>query len=325
MKDRTREKGTEDDYDIRAIRTIRRFEKHVGEYLHESSHMFCDWLIDITTGKTDANWRQLKASCIHYFNKEDPELSASIEMLDNKHTVTKSLSISTSSQKKKSISEDEEFKICTKLVEEKSFYDKPLLAIFNATLSVGLRPCEWETVELFMHSIPEADIPPPILRVENAKNTNGRSFGEYRYLGLGSLNERQLLYIQIAIATSQNPSSPDGKSIPYSEFYTKIRNRFYRVVKDLFPKNKKRVTLYSARHQLIANLKKSDYPLEQIACIVGHGNDVTASEHYGKKKVGKHSKSLPIANPSDLEKIKRIYTQFTPGAKVNTVQNKSET
>ena len=73
----------------------------------------------------------------------------------------------------------------------------------------------------------------------------------------------------------------------------------------LFPK-KTKITLYSCRHQCIADLKHNGYQLSEIAAIVGHGNDATATEHYGKKRYGRKRGGLPQPNPNDVAKIKQV-------------------
>ena len=124
--------------------------------------------------------------------------------------------------------------------------------------------------------------------------------------------EGQVATVKMAIAFTKFRRDAGGQEIDFSTFYENVRKRLYNIVIRLFPRSKKHVTLYSARHQLIADLKASGYALSDIACIVGHGNDVTASEHYGKKRVGLHKQNLPKANPPDLDKIRKVYKSFLP-------------
>lgn len=91
----------------------------------------------------------------------------------------------------------------------------------------------------------------------------------------------------------------------YSDFYYKLSRKFGRIIKSLYPTKKQLITMYSCRHQCIANMKNGGYKAVEIAVIVGHGNDVTATEHYGKKKVG-HNFRLPIPNRLGIDKIKQF-------------------
>lgn len=80
-------------------------------------------------------------------------------------------------------------------------------------------------------------------------------------------------------------------------------------VKKLLPRTQSDIMMYSARHQLIANLKYAGLSRAEIACIVGHGNDITATEHYGKKRCGTQSAGLPIHNKADISKIRMRFRE----------------
>ena len=113
--------------------------------------------------------------------------------------------------------------------------------------------------------------------------------------------------IKEALIQARTPKNKEGEVITWDEYYAGISRRLYNITKRLFPKNKKRPSLYSCRHQQIANLKSAGYSLVEIACLSGHLTDVTASEHYGKRRYGNKGANLPIANPADLGKIKKMF------------------
>ena len=118
--------------------------------------------------------------------------------------------------------------------------------------------------------------------------------------------------IKEALSLATEPKNSFGVNIDWEDYYAGVAGRLYSITKRLFPRNKKRPSLYSCRHQLIANLKSAGYSLVDIACISGHLTDATASEHYGKKKFGNQSASLPDANPEDLGKIKKMFGSKAP-------------
>lgn len=319
---RTQTDGTRIRYTARAKNFVMKFERDTNFSVIEHSSEFISYLITNTTNKTDANWRQIKASCVYYFTQTGlNELANEIELISNGHTVPKSLLNSTSASKKKSVSIEEKNKINAHLMASAnsanpSVYDRSTLAMFNAILVTGLRPCEWEHAELFETQLEKVPLTPPILKVKNAKATNGRSFGEYRYLGLSELDELNMNFVKLNLYNCNNRMDSSGKPLSYHEFYELVRIRMNRVVSKIFPRARKRVTLYSARHQLIADLKASGMSLVEIACIVGHGNDVTATEHYGKKRVGNNRIGLPIANAADLKNIRERFH--------NSIQNNEQ-
>ena len=60
-------------------------------------------------------------------------------------------------------------------------------------------------------------------------------------------------------------------------------HKFYNQFLDEQPSNEqKRVTLYSTRHQCIANAKSSKVNIYEIAAFFGHSSKETSSRHYGK-------------------------------------------
>jgi hypothetical protein len=310
----TRLEQTEIRYIKRSGNIIKKYEAQLNKNFSDNHESFLSWLVEETTGKSFSNLRQIKASLVFYAISINQEVLADkIATISSSHTAVKSPNNATSSQKKKSVTESEDNKI-TQYLRMKhgsstdSGMNKPTLAFFKAGLNVGLRPCEWESAILIKHETSEAQLKPPILKVVNAKSTNGRSFGTYRYVGLSSLSSEQLLWINIALAYAKNPISADGKPSTFTQMYESMRKRMYKTTKTLFPNQTSRVTLYSCRHQLIANLKKNGCSLPEIAAIAGHGSDETASEHYGKKKKGINGKRLPLANPGDISKIRNVYT-----------------
>lgn len=308
-------------YIRRAKSLIASYERYIKSKMTPDDMAFIDFLILKTKNKTTANWRLLKAGCVYYFAQAGQvALSREIEKITSNHTHAKSLLRQTSSTKKKSVSESEknainQFLKSSANSESPSYYDRITVSMFNAILAVGLRPCEWEFAEILEESVECVALQPPILKVKNAKSTNGRSFADYRYIGITDLSELSVKFIEYTIHHCKSPADSRGNPITFDAFYHGIRNRMHAVVRKALPKSSSCITMYSARHQLIANLKRSGLGLVEIACIVGHGNDLTASEHYGKKRKGNLVKGLPLHNKTDEPKIRQIFRciEFSKG------------
>lgn len=312
---KTRIETTEAKYVKRAKGIVAKYEKKTGHSIEHEPALFCAYLIKITSGKTQSNLRQIKASCAYYartlgFN----ELSLSVENLPSEQATSKSQGNKTSSQKKKYISFEDEQKIHNYLLTEIksgdqcSYWNKPTFVFFKAGLAVGLRPSEWQSSELLEYPIEGcASLIPPILKVKNGKSTNGRSYGEFRFIGLSEIKPQDLVMIKEALTLAKNTENSSGEKIEWDDYYAGISGRLYNITKRLFPRSKKRPSLYSCRHQLIANLKSAGYSLVDIACLSGHLTDVTASEHYGKRRFGNKGANLPVANPEDIGKIKKMF------------------
>ena len=66
----------------------------------------------------------------------------------------------------------------------------------------------------------------------------------------------------------------------------RICNEFYKNKKlglvEEIEVNKANATIYSTRHQAVANRKKAKWKLDEIAAWFGHASIETASRHYGR-------------------------------------------
>jgi len=297
---------------------------------------FVAWIVAMKPDISRSTWRQYKASIIWYLElKREQDLADYLKDVNNDGCKDyKNIPIEsrkTSARKKKSVTEREENSITQYLKEtgNESFWSKPTLAIFKAILATGLRPEEWQSAVLItepneLYSAHQV----PVLKVSNAKATNGRSHGEFRSLHLNDIEDSDLLYIRIALQYT-NPRSdkgwmtPSGKAKSWHEYYKFIRSHLYRVTSKLFPVAARRVTIYSCRHQFIANLKKAKYLKEEIAAMVGHGTDETATVHYGRSKFGRTRKGLPAPNAEEVSRVKLVYQgRPSPGTISNGLHNR---
>lgn len=317
---------------------IARTKNLYARFKNESPHKkeklsdFVDWLIEQKPNITKSTWRQYKSSAAWFLESHNEKLLAEkLKNTNNDGCKPSKKDSKTSSLKKKSISEQEENKITAYLKEtaDSSFWAKPTLAFFKAMLSTGLRPNEWQSSVLVespqqlkdMDFLNNQEPAFPILIVKNSKNTNGRAHGEFRHLMLGSLSKEEIIYIKIALryATKEHKDglqTPNGKSESWDEYYKNLRWNFYRVINNIFPRKEKRITLYSCRHQFIANLKAAGFSLEEIAALSGHATNETATTHYGKKRSGRKKSGLPVALESEVAQIKEVF--FNPNKKKAT-------
>lgn len=152
-------------------------------------------------------------------------------------------------------------------------------------IETGLRPFEWYDAEIISlnHSLH--------LKVKNAKNTNGRANGPYRHLNLDQVDPTTLGFIRAhlqviqAIKISAGGHEAIGHK-KYNTYYSSCRRRLKVVVRRLWPDRDKYPSLYSLRHQFIANAKADGFTLEEIAAMCGQASADTPSIHYGRKQNG---------------------------------------
>lgn len=153
-----------------------------------------------------------------------------------------------------------------------------LLTFLRANRLVGLRPAEWESVGL-------VDLCGSLaLRVGNAKHTNGRANGSHRHLVLDGLSPEQIGHLDEMLHMLVNfESDPE---YDFDRHMHQLRLYMGKVVRRCLGKRKRYPTMYSFRHQFVANAKSGSRSQEEIAALMGHGSNATASQHYGRTAAG---------------------------------------
>jgi len=202
-------------------------------------------------------------------------------------------------------------------------YVGTLLAFLRANLLVGLRPEEWFDATPFSYLGQTKITTQPCLglRVRNSKNSHGRANGVYREILLHSVTENDLatlLHFLEIIEMHRIKNPGQNKDELAATFYGPLRHCMSNALTRVGYRQKgaARPTLYSSRHQAVANAKASGLSNREIAALFGHGSPSTAKSHYGKKlsgwmkttfrpsleslhAVAEHSSQREIAMPSE--------------------------
>ena len=92
------------------------------------------------------------------------------------------------------------------------------------------------------------------------------------------------------------------------KYYNGVRLTIHRIVRDIFPNRRKYPSLYSTRHQFAANLKAAEFTKCEIAALMGHAVDTTATMHYGRKRHGSGSFGVKPA----ADEVARIRVRSEP-------------
>jgi len=171
----------------------------------------------------------------------------------------------------------------------------------QAGLLTGLRPSEWRAV--YLDVVPdERTIHGRRVRlyVLNAKATNGRGPGDtIRTLDLSHFSDKEIFAVRQMADLGRLWSSEDRFKLEQAECAKLLTN----VVRRLWPGRKYRYSLYSCRHQAIANWK-SVMSRERVAALAGHGSIVTAAENYARRRSAWIPEAVrapqPIASELDL-------------------------
>lgn len=297
--DRTEE--TKEKYIARAEQLINRA---VGELLLDSpeeldDRQFVIWLNEKKGTLSRSSWRQYKSSVVFYLEQKATE--ESIEALDYIKNITSEGALKesdkTSSLKLKKIPFEDWQRLDSHLKTSNRKWHSQLRDWLRASIITGLRPVEWKGAFLTEHDGKVA------LKVLNAKNTNGRAHGEYRTLLLEEMSDEDLL----AIKSHLNNIRTFIGMEEYDYFYHGCAIALYKTCRKLWPRRKKHITLYSTRHQFSANAKSSGFSKLEVAALMGHAVDITATMHYGRKAAGNESVSItPLED--EVSRVRQIDT-----------------
>ncbi len=173
-------------------------------------------------------------------------------------------------------------------------YVGPLLAFLKANLLVGLRPEEWFDASMFSYTGPGGAAgrgkPCVALRVKNSKNSHGRANGAYREILMLDINTPDLATILhfLEIVDTHRTKNPGAtKEQLAATFFGPLRHCMANALTRIgYRPGTSRPTLYSSRHQAVANAKASGLSDREIAALFGHISTLTAKSHYGKKLNG---------------------------------------
>jgi len=262
------------------------------------------------------SWRTYKNSVIYALTTLFPGNTTALETLRNESSADlPKTSGNTSGRKTKQVSQTawDALQVgLRKRIKDGHRHAHGLLNFLNATLLTGLRPSEWCFSVISIHPTTGR----PTLRVKNAKHTNGRANGEYRELYLDGLNEIEMNSIKSALQYCAAANQEGAVRI-----LTALRNELGIVRNSAIVGSKKpqsSVTLYSFRHQFIADAKLTFDDPVIIAALVGHSSTKTAFEHYGKRrfsntrvKVYPTIESVEAVHKVHIETYKKFVTERT--------------
>lgn len=307
----TKTDATKRAYIKRAKTIIRRYKNSSDQTKQRNIAHFYNWLIAQKPNWTRNTWRQYKASMLYACKVQN---FAQLEKMlmntrndgckDNKHRIPTKERL-TSGKKKKSISEKELSRIADMIKERPptSYWERAGLKLFISSYHIGLRPCEFFSATVRTKPIDDCNSQEYIV-VKNAKTTNGRSHGKLRHISIGQMDEniRKLIINTINMARASRDAH--NRTISPEDFVKRASQGFSIFMRKVFPRKILRITLYSARHQFCANMKRSGLSRAHIAALMGHGSDVTAGRHYGKRRSGRSSPFAPTPVEAEVAKVR---------------------
>lgn len=234
---------------------------------------------------TGIHWRVYKNAVVYFLESYHPDHATALEELrglTSEGLPTKG--VKTSARKKKHVPASAWTAINFALAQRAARghrYARALQAFCEATLLTGLRPIEWAFSSLDTHPIDGRRI----LRVQNAKHSNGRANGEIREMYVDALTSEELRVVEETLTFSRCEDDAAAKRLQTAYRHELEAARGIELSSRASAQSN--VTLYSFRHQFIANAKLTFQDPILIAAVVGHSSTKTAHTHYGKRRNGR--------------------------------------
>lgn len=165
----------------------------------------------------------------------------------------------------------------------------------EAPVHAGLRPIEWRAIAFQTYQDPKTRKQYNWLYVRNAKATNVRGNGVVRTLDLSDLPTPVLN----AIHRISERGLTWQEENRFDNVKSQVAQLLYTIGEDIFPRRKKHFSLYSCRHQFVANMKSVLTPAE-VSALSGHVVTKTARQSYGRTQsawsledIGPHARLVP--------------------------------
>ena len=288
------------------------------------------WLIARKSSWAPATWRVYKASVTALLDERmleqqarqraHPEDAVRLDMALTKLTGLRELlqretqadcktgTGRTSSTKAKRLIPADRAAITNALTAGRARHAEALINYLVAGVRTGLRPCEWPSAVRLQCSGSGA----LILRVENAKADALRAHGPHRtlrFLALPNADDAAIArWMQIAAACE--PAA-------YDALLGRLSDLLYRTTRALWPRRTMHPTLYSVRHEFSA-VAKCVYGRAEVAALMGHATDLTASTHYGRCRTGAGNMKpdlheaiacLPRPDPAEVVRVRRFFEE----------------
>lgn len=264
------------------------------------------WLSERKPSYSSATWRQYKSACLCSLENEldllderdDPtpwiDSIETLKQIDSDGTGAKSEK--TSSKKLKRFSNQDFEKLELYLNSKPHEMHKALIKWLKSGIWTGLRPSEWANAEWININ------GTPALLVQNAKHSNGRAHGKTRTVIMHRMSKDEQEIVKEHLDLVHRWSSSGN----FDRKYHSCAQKLYLAARKLWPKRSKHITLYSTRHQFVADAKASNLNLSEIAALMGHAVDDTATSHYGKRTAGQQILKVQ-ALAEDVARINNVF------------------
>jgi integrase len=265
----TQQSSTLEQYHSVANRIIIEFDKCTGRDWRIHPLRLIEWVACLRPRWSPATWRVYRAAMTNVIRGEFPNLVEEATLILNNASVTLQAKPTKSCRIKKLL--PEHLTLLTNYAKSKrsSNLSLAILMLRGAEL-VGLRPHEW------FGSKQEGGC----IVINNSKHTNGRAFGPVRHIKLEATSDEENALIDYIIEYANKRETDEL----WRKRVKSVRMALGRATAELGIRG---LHLYSGRHQFSANAKFAGLSHVEIAALMGHASQETATTHYGRRSAGR--------------------------------------
>lgn len=272
-------------------RFFKEYDRDTGRAWTEDPVAFASWF-GKRSGRGDWGRRTFwiyRAAVIRFMAENGP--AEAMQVLRSIQVSLRKKGTETSSKKMKKLPEKEWQALADTLIRSDNPLDIVIYHWLDAGRYTGLRPCEWE------HAYLESGAQVSLV-VANAKRSEVRANGVMRRVMFSpEHNQVEISAIRMFL---RDIATLTGRGLSFRTLYTQCRKRleYIRRAKTtgIDPENGQGITLYSPRHQFAADMKASGLSKAQIAALMGHASEDSATIHYARKRDGQ--KRVPPTSPA---------------------------
>jgi len=157
--------------------------------------------------------------------------------------------------------------------------DHAVLAAIEIARILGCRPAEMLNLKMFDNNQ---------IFITGAKKTARGTRGLDRTVIVSERDYNIISSLKLSFHEEINFNRHKGKS---ERAMHRIQHRLATATKNLWPRRKHQITLYSYRHQMGSDLKASSISRKEVAVIMGH-QSVDSIDVYGNKRLSSRSLSI---------------------------------
>ncbi|MCP5037917.1 MAG: site-specific integrase [Rhodobacteraceae bacterium] len=263
---------------------------------------FVDWLEKRRPVLAKRTWWAYKAACLFCLDEIQSTTQQNLTpVIDRLQALTATpcpaKTTRTSGAKAKRLSQQDLLTLCLYLEGRSGVWGVRTSRWLLAGFATGLRPIEWVDCQWVVIERVRA------LQVKNAKATNDRAHGRHRHIIMPDWDD-DIIDLMDTHRHELQTFHTQGR---YYTYYDNCRTTLFRAARACFPGRKEYPSLYSARHQFAADMKRK-HPAQMAAALMGHSTDKTVQRQYAQSRHGERRgahgiPSLPLALYGEIARV----------------------